>query len=82
MLYVVTWFFAFQVGWLTAKGQTILALHHRVITHNSRIDVDHDGNRYDLKQSSIFFNRFHNKYRPFAAYEQILCFDFLSGYGN
>ena len=55
----VTLFFAFQVGWLTAKSQTILALHHRVITHISRIDVDHEDNRYDLKQSSIFFNRFH-----------------------
>ena len=39
----------FQVGWLKAKDQTILALHHRVITHNERFGVDHDDNRYDLK---------------------------------
>ncbi len=31
-----------QVGWLKAKDQTILALHKRVITHNQRIDVDHE----------------------------------------
>ena len=37
--------FTSQVGWLKAKDQTILALHHRVITHNSRIDVDHEDNR-------------------------------------
>ena len=36
----------YKVGWLKAKDQTILALHHRVITHNGRIDVDHDANRY------------------------------------
>ena len=35
----------YKVGWLKAKDQTILALHHRVITHNGRIDVDHDSNR-------------------------------------
>ncbi|XP_059081842.1 lachesin-like [Tigriopus californicus] len=35
----------YKVGWLKAKDQTILALHKRVITHNSRIDVDHEENR-------------------------------------
>ena len=36
----------YKVGWLKARDQTILALHHRVVTHNGRIDVDHDNNRY------------------------------------
>nr|XP_040572511.1 lachesin-like [Lepeophtheirus salmonis] len=35
----------YKVGWLKAKDQTILALHKRVITHNTRIDVDHEDNR-------------------------------------
>ena len=44
----------FQVGWLKAKDQTILALHHRVITHNNRFDVDHDENRiWKLKIRSV-----------------------------
>ena len=43
----------FQVGWLKAKDQTILALHHRVITHNERFGVDHDDNRYELKVNKI-----------------------------
>ena len=43
----------FQVGWLKAKDQTILALHHRVITHNERFGVDHDDNRYELKRIRI-----------------------------
>ena len=34
-----------QVGWLKARDQTILALHKRVITHNARIDVDHEEDR-------------------------------------
>ena len=33
------------MGWLKAKDQTILALHKRVITHNARIDVDHEEDR-------------------------------------
>ena len=37
--------FSTQVGWLKAKDQTILALHKRVITHNARIDVDHEEDR-------------------------------------
>ena len=36
----------YKVGWLKAKDQTILALHHRVITHNNRFVVDHEDNRY------------------------------------
>ena len=35
----------YKVGWLKAKDQTILALHHRVITHNNRFVVDHEDNR-------------------------------------
>lgn len=31
-----------QVGWLKAEDQTILTLHTRVVTHNSRISVTHD----------------------------------------
>jgi hypothetical protein len=34
-----------QVGWLKAGDQTILALHKRVITHNSRVQVSHEDNR-------------------------------------
>ena len=44
----------YKVGWLKAKDQTILALHHRVITHNNRFDVDHDENRiWKLKIRSV-----------------------------
>nr|CAD7575519.1 unnamed protein product [Timema californicum] len=31
-----------QVGWLRAEDQTILTLHNKVVTHNSRISVTHD----------------------------------------
>jgi hypothetical protein len=31
-----------QVGWIKASDQTILTLHKRVITHNTRIHVTHD----------------------------------------
>jgi len=44
----------YKVGWLKAKDQTILALHHRVITHNERFGVDHDDNRiWKLKIRSV-----------------------------
>jgi hypothetical protein len=33
------------VGWLKAEDQTILTLHNRVVTHNSRISVAHDNLR-------------------------------------
>ena len=43
-----------KVGWLKAKDQTILALHHRVITHNNRFIVDHEDNRiWKLKIRSV-----------------------------
>ncbi|XP_044735605.1 lachesin-like [Chrysoperla carnea] len=32
----------YKVGWLKAEDQTILTLHTRVVTHNSRISVTHD----------------------------------------
>lgn len=32
----------FKVGWLKAEDQTILTLHNKVVTHNSRISVTHD----------------------------------------
>ncbi|XP_023319725.1 lachesin isoform X2 [Eurytemora carolleeae] len=35
----------YKVGWLKAGDQTILALHKRVITHNTRIQVSHEENR-------------------------------------
>jgi len=35
----------YKVGWLKAGDQTILALHKRVITHNSRVSVSHEDNR-------------------------------------
>ena len=34
-----------QVGWLKVSDQTILALHKKVITHNSRVMVTHDEQR-------------------------------------
>jgi hypothetical protein len=34
-----------QVGWLKAEDQTILTLHNKVVTHNSRISVTHDNHR-------------------------------------
>jgi hypothetical protein len=34
-----------QVGWLKAEDQTILTLHNKVVTHNSRISVTHDSHR-------------------------------------
>lgn len=34
--------FVLQVGWLKAEDQTILTLHTKVVTHNSRISVTHD----------------------------------------
>lgn len=33
------------MGWLKVSDQTILTLHKRVITHNSRIRVTHDEQR-------------------------------------
>ncbi|XP_046686270.1 lachesin-like [Homalodisca vitripennis] len=35
----------YRVGWLRAEDQTILSLHTRVVTHNSRISVTHDNHR-------------------------------------
>lgn len=34
--------FSFQVGWLRAADQTVLALQDRVVTHNARISVSHE----------------------------------------
>jgi hypothetical protein len=33
------------VGWMKAEDQTILTLHNKVVTHNSRISVTHDNYR-------------------------------------
>ena len=38
-----------QVGWLKAGDQTILALHKRVITHNSRVSVSHEDNKVNTR---------------------------------
>ena len=39
----------FQVGWIKVSNQTILALHKKVITHNSRVMVTNDGqNKWNL----------------------------------
>ena len=46
----------YKVGWLKARDQTILALHHRVVTHNGRIDVDHDNNRYGYRAQKLLLN--------------------------
>eukprot|EP00094_Tigriopus_californicus_P006670 TCALIF_06422-PA protein Name:"Similar to Lac Lachesin (Drosophila melanogaster)" AED:0.14 eAED:0.14 QI:0/0.87/0.66/0.88/0.87/1/9/0/429 len=35
----------YKVGWMKAEDQTVLTLHKRVITHNSRIRVTHDEHR-------------------------------------
>ncbi|XP_046400586.1 lachesin-like [Ischnura elegans] len=35
----------YKVGWMKAEDQTILTLHTKVVTHNSRISVTHDGHR-------------------------------------
>ncbi|XP_071450055.1 protein amalgam-like [Hetaerina americana] len=35
----------YKVGWMKAEDQTILTLHNKVVTHNSRISVTHDGHR-------------------------------------
>ncbi|XP_071447292.1 lachesin-like [Hetaerina americana] len=35
----------YKVGWLKASDQTILTLHTKVVTHNSRISVTHDSHR-------------------------------------
>ncbi|XP_077299466.1 lachesin-like [Arctopsyche grandis] len=35
----------YGVGWLKAEDQTVLTLHNRVVTHNSRISVAHDNLR-------------------------------------
>ncbi len=47
----------YKVGWLKAKDQTILALHKRVITHNPRIVVDHEENRYVPDQQRTTLNK-------------------------
>ncbi|KAK6617509.1 hypothetical protein RUM44_005097 [Polyplax serrata] len=40
----------FKVGWLKAEDQTILTLHNKVVTHNSRISVSHDNvNTWQLR---------------------------------
>ncbi|XP_063218508.1 lachesin-like [Bacillus rossius redtenbacheri] len=33
----------YKVGWLKAEDQTILTLHNKVVTHNSRVSVSRDG---------------------------------------
>ncbi|XP_021934442.1 lachesin-like [Zootermopsis nevadensis] len=35
----------YKVGWMKAEDQTILTLHNKVVTHNSRISVTHDNHR-------------------------------------
>jgi hypothetical protein len=34
-----------KVGWMKAEDQTILTLHNKIVTHNSRISVTHDNYR-------------------------------------
>jgi len=36
---------SYKVGWLKAGDQTILALHKRVITHNTRVSVSHEDSK-------------------------------------
>ncbi|XP_063230542.1 lachesin-like [Bacillus rossius redtenbacheri] len=43
----------YKVGWLKAEDQTILTLHNKVVTHNSRVSVSRDGDhtwRLHLRQ--------------------------------
>ncbi|CAG7734059.1 unnamed protein product [Allacma fusca] len=35
----------YKVGWIRAEDQTILTLDTKVVTHNSRVTVTHDGSR-------------------------------------
>ncbi|XP_034255540.1 lachesin-like isoform X2 [Thrips palmi] len=35
----------YKVGWLKASDQTVLTMHTRVVTHNSRVSVSHDNQR-------------------------------------
>ncbi|KAJ1522304.1 hypothetical protein ONE63_002601 [Megalurothrips usitatus] len=35
----------YKVGWLKASDQTVLTMHNRVVTHNSRVAVSHDNQR-------------------------------------
>ncbi|XP_023726821.1 limbic system-associated membrane protein, partial [Cryptotermes secundus] len=35
----------YKVGWMKAEDQTILTLHNKIVTHNSRISVTHDNYR-------------------------------------
>lgn len=37
--------FVLQVAWVRAEDQTILTLHTKVVTHNSRVSVAHDNLR-------------------------------------
>ena len=41
------------MGWLKAGDQTILALHKRVITHNSRVQVSHEDNRVSFLAGNL-----------------------------
>lgn len=34
-----------QVAWVRAEDQTILSMHTKLVTHNSRIGVTHDNSR-------------------------------------
>ncbi|ERL92110.1 hypothetical protein D910_09431, partial [Dendroctonus ponderosae] len=39
-----------EVAWVRAEDQTILSLHSKVVTHNSRIGVTHDSaNTWQLR---------------------------------
>ncbi|XP_063215990.1 lachesin-like [Bacillus rossius redtenbacheri] len=43
----------YKVGWLKVEDQTILTLHNKVVTHNSRVSVSRDGDhtwRLHLRQ--------------------------------
>ncbi|XP_066909411.1 lachesin [Halyomorpha halys] len=35
----------YKVGWIRAEDQTVLTMHNRVVTHNSRVSVSHDSDR-------------------------------------
>ena len=44
-LLLIMLFCKLQVGWIRAEDQTILTLDTKVVTHNSRVTVTHDGSK-------------------------------------
>ncbi|KAI5696530.1 hypothetical protein M8J75_014119 [Diaphorina citri] len=39
----------YRVGWMRADDQTILTLHTRVVTHSTRVSINHDQNTHSWR---------------------------------